>query len=331
MKNVESIPSPGEGELPVLAGLSRTRAAVRGSWRRQWIILTILAAALAVCFVSPLLELFGFAWDSKFFSYIPLMPAIAGYLIWLKRDQVEPGVRPAWAAAAAAAAAGGVILAASALATRRGWHPTEEDYLAVMTSGLLLFLVAAAFAVMGWAAMKTMAFPVAMLAFMVPCPEHLLDVITYFFQQTSATAAWGMLRLAGTAIHKDGLLLLLPDVKATPRHAAPFELSVAPECSGIHSTMVLLITSLIAGHLFLRSPWRRTGLALFVIPLAIARNGFRIFVLGELCVHVKADMIDTPIHLQGGPIFFVLSLIPFFLLLIWLRKRETRQDDAGRA
>jgi hypothetical protein len=33
-------------------------------------------------------------------------------------------------------------------------------------------------------------------------------------------------------------------------------------------------------------------------------------------------MIDSPIHHRGGPIFFVLSLIPFFGLLVLLRKWE---------
>jgi hypothetical protein len=33
-------------------------------------------------------------------------------------------------------------------------------------------------------------------------------------------------------------------------------------------------------------------------------------------------MIDSPIHHQGGPLFFALSLIPFFLLLLFLRKSE---------
>jgi exosortase/archaeosortase family protein len=99
-------------------------------------------------------------------------------------------------------------------------------------------------------------------------------------------------------------------------------LQVAPECSGIHSTMVLFITSLVAGHFFLHSPWKRTVLCLAVIPLALLRNGFRIFVLGELCMHIGPEMIDSPIHHHGGPLFFVLSLLPFFLLLYLLKKSE---------
>jgi hypothetical protein len=35
-------------------------------------------------------------------------------------------------------------------------------------------------------------------------------------------------------------------------------------------------------------------------------------------------MIESPIHRRGGPIFFALSLIPFFLLLLNLRKLDAR-------
>jgi len=34
-------------------------------------------------------------------------------------------------------------------------------------------------------------------------------------------------------------------------------------------------------------------------------------------------MIDSYIHRHGGPIFFVLSLIPFFYLLRWLNRFDS--------
>jgi len=61
---------------------------------------------------------------------------------------------------------------------------------------------------------------------------------------------------------------------------------------------------------------------LVVIPLGILRNGFRIFVIGQLCVHIGPQMLYSAIHRQGGPLFFALSLVPFFLLLIVLRKSD---------
>ena len=74
--------------------------------------------------------------------------------------------------------------------------------------------------------------------------------------------------------------------------------------------------------MFLKSPWRRLVLVAFVIPLGIVRNGVRILTIGLLCVHVGPHMIDSFIHHRGGPIFFVLSLGPLFLLLTWLRRRD---------
>jgi exosortase/archaeosortase family protein len=59
-----------------------------------------------------------------------------------------------------------------------------------------------------------------------------------------------------------------------------------------------------------------------MIPLGLLRNGFRVFTIGELCVHLGPQMIDSPIHHRGGPIFFALSLIPLFILLVVLQKYE---------
>ena len=277
-----------------------------------------MACILALCFSLPLWDWMRFCWHSEFYSYMPLMPVITGYLIWLRRGELGADFRPSWAAAAAAAAAGGAILAFYFLALNDGWIPARQDYLCVMMLAFLLLLLAAGFASLGAATMSAAAFPLALLLFMVPYPERVNAGLENFFQYTSAAAAHSFFSLAWTHCVQNGLILKLPD---------DISLKVAPECSGIRSTQVLLITSLMAGNLFLRSPWRRAWLALFVVPLAIVRNGFRIFVIGELCVHVSRDMIHSWIHHQGGPVFFALSLIPFFLFLMWLRKSEPKPQS----
>jgi exosortase len=181
-----------------------------------------------------------------------------------------------------------------------------------MTVSYLLFVAAGCLTFFGRAILRVIAFPVAFLAFMIPMPSAMLDWLEWFFQHTSAVAAGGFFTAAWMPVFRDGLTIELPG----------FSVVVAPECSGIHSTMVLLITAVLACHLFLRSGWKRALLVIVVVPLAILRNGFRIFVVGELCVRISHDMINSPIHRHGGPIFFVLSLIPFFALLLLLRKSE---------
>jgi exosortase C (VPDSG-CTERM-specific) len=167
--------------------------------------------------------------------------------------------------------------------------------------------------------MAAAAFPVAFLIFMVPLPdvaEHWLEAASVV---ASADAAALFFKLTGTPLLRDGAILALPGIT----------LEVAKECSGIRSSWVLLITSLLASHLFLHSPWRRIVLVAFVIPLGIVRNAFRILVIGLLCVHIGPHMIDSIIHRRGGPVFFALSLVPLFLLLEWLRRQEQRRNLPG--
>jgi exosortase C (VPDSG-CTERM-specific) len=275
-------------------------------------ILAKLALVLMLCFIKPIMDLARYSLHSDLFSYVPLIPFISAYLIWLRKEAIPSNWDSAWKSSALAAVAGLALVGSYWWARLSGWRLAPEDYLALMTSSFLLLLWSLALAMLGGRALRSIAFPVALMLFMIPYPRFMLEGINSFFDQTSAYAACGFFWIAGTPLVRDGLELHLPG----------FSLLVAPECSGIHSTLVLLITSLLAGNLFLSTGWKRALLTAFVLPLAIARNGFRISVIGELCVHISPTMIDSPIHHQGGPIFFLLSLVPFFLLLVFLRKSE---------
>ena len=85
---------------------------------------------------------------------------------------------------------------------------------------------------------------------------------------------------------------------------------------------ILVASSILAANLFLNTTWRRLALIAIIIPLGILRNGFRILVIGLLCVHVGPQMIHSLIHRRGGPLFFVVSLVPLLLVLWLLRKGD---------
>ncbi len=280
--------------------------------RRQLKWLAVETVLLAICFCRPLVELFRFTLHSDLYSYIPLIPVIGAYLMWTDRAKMTTEVAPSRAGAAVAFIVGAMVASASWLGPRAGWEIPHQDYLALMMLSFLCFFWGACLALPGWKIMRDAAFPAAFLIFAVPMPTVWEANIDTFFQFASANAAKAFFGLAGTPALLQGLRIDLPGMS----------LVVAPECSGIHSTLVLLITSLLAGYMFLRRASLRVILALSIVPLAILRNGFRIFVIGELCVHVSPTMIDSPIHRKGGPLFFALSLIPLFLLLVFLRKRD---------
>ena len=265
-----------------------------------------------VLFIQPLVRWADFARRMDLDSYILLVPFIAAYLLFLrgKRLSHDFASAPGWAAGFALAGT------AALMACWRVGAPVpgadESDYLALTTLALLCWLVAGGFLFLGRAWMSGAAFPIGFLVFMIPLPAQVVVWLENGSKYASAEVAGLFFDLSGTPNLRDGLFFQLPDIT----------LEVAPECSGIHSSLVLFVTSVLAAHLFLRSAWRRVLLVLLVIPLGVARNGFRIWTIGQLCVYVGPQMINSVIHRHGGPFFFTLSLLPLFLAIWWLRRGE---------
>ena len=272
----------------------------------------LATVVLALCFGVPLYDLAWFAATSEFHSYILLIPFISAYLVWLKKGSFPICSQPARRASLVFLTVGTLVLIVYWLFLRSRLKLMEDDYLAVMMISFLLFFVGICGLFLGRELLRATAFPLGLLIFMVPIPAAAMPAIDAFLQHGSAAAAQGFFTLSGTPYLRSGLAFQLSDIN----------ILVARECSGIQSSMVLLITGLVAGYLFLRKPWNRALLALLMIPLGLLRNGFRVFTIGELCVHIGPQMINSYIHRKGGPIFFALSLIPLFILLVVLQKYE---------
>ncbi len=277
-------------------------------------------AVLLLCFSFPLYKLAVFALGSTFFSYILLIPVISGYLAWIEKPAFFPAgkrLSPGWAVTLWSGGAG-LLIWAGLLFLDEG-KPEPADFLALSMASLVLIEAGLACHFLGRQTLKHFVFPLGFLIFMAPFPSGVETTLETVLQHGSAAMAEAFFDLARMPVLRDGTFLQLPG----------FPMQVAPECSGIRSTMALFLTSLVAGKLFLRSPWRRSVLAVVVIPLAIVRNGFRVFVIGELCVQVDPKMIDSWIHHHGGPVFFALSLIPFSVILYFLYRSDPHPAPAA--
>ena len=266
---------------------------------------------LTLLFIQPLVRLMLYAAGSDLHSHILLVPFIAGYLLYSQRGSLPASGRRSIAGAVDLGAVGVAVLTAG-IWWREGL--SVNDHLALMALAFVSFVAAGGFLFLGSKWMAAAAFPVAFLIFMVPLPDVAVNWLETAFALASAETAALYFNMAGTSLVRHGTVFALPGIV----------IEVGQECSGIRSSWVLFITSLLASHMFLRSPWRRFVLVAFVIPLGILRNGFRILVIGLLCVHVGPHMINSIIHRRGGPLFFALSLVPLFLLAWWLQHGERR-------
>jgi exosortase C (VPDSG-CTERM-specific) len=297
--------------------MSGSEIPLRSRYSRPAVCLaSVVAVALALG--RPLADLTQYVAGSDLHSHALLVPLVVGYLLWVRRRQLPTNYDTSvgWAAVAAAF---GVAALATAFITRT--HVSENDYLALVAFAFVTFVVGFGFLYLGSRWMAAAAFPMAFLVFVVPLPDAAVRWLEHASVVWSSEAAALFFNLTATSLVRHGTVFELPGTV----------LEVAQECSGIRSSWVLFVTSLLAAEVFLHHRWRRFALVAFVIPLGILRNGFRILVIGLLCIHIGPHMIDSPIHHRGGPIFFALSLIPLFALAWWLRRGEARGPSSAES
>ncbi len=260
----------------------------------------------------PLLDLARLAWGSELHSQILLIPFVFAWLVYLQREALPPQSSRSFAWSIPVVVVGAVALAIQFAHSGFLASVSPNDRLVLKIFAFVCFIAAGGFVFLGKAWMHALWFPFTFLIFLVPLPDGLVYWLETASKLASADVANLFFNISGTPLVRDGTVFQLPGIV----------IEVAQECSGIRSSLVLFITSLLVAHIFLRSPWRRVALVAFVIPLGILRNGFRILVIGLLCVHYGPQMIHSIVHKRGGPLFFVLSLIPLLFFLLWLRRGE---------
>ncbi len=273
-----------------------------------WISVLVLVAL----FSRTLYALLSFAIESDLESHIPLIPFVSLYLLFLKRREWVPSSQVAVIPALLIAGVGLGLLGLQVMLVQRGVFEGTADRLSLPVAAFVSLVIAVYVFFFSPAGFRHAAFPLLFLFAMVPIPEPVAHWMMVSLQRWSAGAANGMFIVTGTPVFREGLVFRLPGLTV----------EVAEECSGIHSSLVLFITSLVAAHLFLRKRWTQVALVAAVVPLGVLRNGFRVVTISLLTVHVDPDIINGPIHHKGGPFFFVLSLGVFFGLLGLLRWYE---------
>jgi len=270
-----------------------------------------LVAALA--YGRPLWQLGRLALGHDLYSYVLIVPLVSAFMVWTRGAQLPAATRPDGRAAAGLGMLGALLLALVAVPAAAA-DPLGRLSLAVLSFVAVLAALGAWF--LGRPRLRAVGYPLAFLALLAPLPEGCTAALEHGLQHASALAANELFDLVGTPVYSaSDLSLQLPGIT----------LEVAPECSGLRSTLALFVVSLPAGYVFLDAWWARLLVTLAVIPLGVLRNAVRIVTIGELCVHVGPQMIDAYLHRHGGWIFFLISLLPLFLLLAGLARWEHRR------
>jgi exosortase len=208
-----------------------------------------------------------------------------------------------------------VVVAAAMVLAALFVKPLHESLLPAATVLSFLLLVIAGFVgLFGTAALRRASFPVGMLVFMLPVPAVLVDRIILFLQSKSADLTYWMFVNMGVPVLRDGFVMTVPGVSS----------QIAAECSGINSSIALLILMMIFAHETLHSNWRRALLVLLAIPFSVIKNAIRIVTLTMLAIRVDPSFLTGRLHHEGGFVFFLITLVLLYPVWRILQKTEPK-------
>jgi len=274
-----------------------------------WIIATCLL------FLRPLVSFVTYSLSNDNASHLVLIPVITAWLLYLERDRIFKLLASDGRAASLFFAAGAAL---ALLALFAGPHWSALNQLSVYVLGLILLWVAGFAFVFGRPALQSAKFPLVFLLLTIPIPDFLLDKTIYLLQKGSAEIAAILFDWSGVPVLREGFVF----------HLAHVTIEVARECSGIRSSLALLILAILVAHFYLDTFWKQAILVIAGLFVMILKNGVRIVTLTLLASYVDPGFLYGRLHREGGVVFFLLGLLLLAPLLWFLQRTERKNPSA---
>ena len=276
---------------------------------RRHLGFTLFLVGTVIVFWTFLQSLLRYSLTNDIATHMILVVPVSAYLFYLKRKQIFSNVRTGIVP--------GSLLFLSAVIL--WWLDKQHVIFLELDGELSLVMLAIVILWMsgfiffyGPHAFVKGCFPLLFLLFLVPIPALLIEKITFFLQSGSATVAFGMLKLFSVPVLKQGFVMHLPTL----------DIEVAKQCSGIRSSLILFITTLLMGQFALRSAWRKLLLILCVVPILIFKNAARIVALSLLSIYVDRGFLHGWLHTSGGILFYMLGLAILIPIVVAFRNSE---------
>ncbi len=283
----------------------------------RYLFLSALVIITLLLFWPSVISALGLAVHNDRYLQVAVAPLLTAFLIFRNRKAIfSPAVY-------APELGIPLVTLAALLSLVSRSHSLPLAILSIVLLALSTFLLC-----FGVRSFRAALYPLSCLFLAIPYPVTWMDRIATSLQYGSANVSYAILRVTGLPVFRHGLVFSLPGL----------DFEVAPECSGIHSSIALLMITLIGAYFYLRSGWSRLALILLTVPIVLVKNAVRIVVLAILGAYVDRVYIDGPLHHRyGGLVFSVLGALLFVLVLAGLQylerhlagmnKREVKRVD----
>src|SRR5688572_15175619 len=184
----------------------------RVPWTR-WIPIGVGILAL---YVPTFFSLFNGIWQNDDYMHGPIILAVVLWLGWQKRASLVVSRH------ACHPYLGGAAVVLGLLFYILG---RSQDIIILEVGSLIPVLGGILLAMCGWSGVRTLAFPLSFILFMLPLPGMIVDALTGPLKQHVSAIAENLLYAIGYPIARNGVILTV----------GQYQLLVADACSGLHS------------------------------------------------------------------------------------------------
>jgi len=239
-----------------------------------------------------------------------VIPLIAGYMIWQKRDRIAMIQTKIFWPACVPFLMGIQAYAYNMFNVRN--HMLQGMSLILTLGSLVLWMV-------GPRMFRHLFLPIVYLVLMITISEQYMLAVTFKLQLIASQGSWLLLNLIGNpfgwfSVDIDGNTLMI-----LTKAGEVLPMNVAEACSGMR--MVVAFYALAIAVALLGSPkwWQRIALILIAGPVAVFMNIIRVTVLGLLML-VNPALAAGDAHTVIGTLLLIPSLA-LFLSMAWILNR----------
>ncbi|HTR37127.1 MAG TPA: exosortase/archaeosortase family protein [Bryobacteraceae bacterium] len=258
----------------------------------RWLQVGIVVGLMAFLFVGVLANMAHDWWTDPAWSQGLLLPPLAFYVAWIHRSRT-------FSVPAEMDRRGLFVTAFACLSFLAGRLASEEFTTRI---SFVVLLTGVIWTFWGLKRLKTLAFPMLLLATMVPLPALLYNSLAAPLQLFASDLGSRVAQAAGIALFRDGNIIQLANIS----------LGVEEACSGLNSLSALCVGALLFGYINCSRLVNRIAVFLLAIPLAIAINVLRIAGTAILADY-NQDFAMGFYHMFSGWLVFVVGATALYL------------------
>lgn len=259
-------------------------------WRQALLVLLLVLLAILGLYHNTAAGMVSIWARSETYTHGFVVPLISLWLIWrIRSDWLAQQPLPSPSAWLLLSVTAAVWLAGDLVAVN-----------VVTQLALVMLIILAVPAVLGWQVARRMAFPLGFLLFSVPAGDFLLPQ----FMEWTADFTVLALRWSGIPVYREGLQFIIPSGAW----------SVVEACSGIRYLIASLTVGCLFAYLSYRSIGKRLGFVGVAILVPLVANWLRAYMI-VMIGHLSGNELATGVdHLIYGWVFFGVVILLMLLL-----------------